>query len=81
MEWTIAADNAESREVVKSHKWGANYMVTSNGFAWYTPQGSASAAGLKYTSGYLQTSSGNYKTSACTVSIFAKYILFAANTA
>ena len=62
--WSVAPNDAESKQAITSHKWGAYYMVTSDGYAWYTPQQSSSPS--KYTTGYLQRSGDTYKTSACT---------------
>ena len=66
----MAPNNAESKQAITSHKWGAHYMVTSDGYAWYTPQQSSSPS--QYTTGYLTKGESEgqptYYTSACTVS-------------
>ena len=66
--WTLAPDNAEAKEVIAAYKWGANSMVVAGGAAYYTPQGSSSSAGGRYTTGYLQTSGTTYKTGSPAVS-------------
>jgi hypothetical protein len=58
--WALAADNADSRYVIGSYRWGTHALVVANGYAyWTTNQGSY--AGSLWSSGFLSTSGSTYR--------------------
>jgi hypothetical protein len=64
--WALAADNADSTNVIGRHRWGTSHMVVANGNAYYTANcGHSTCAGVFTEMTVLYNSSSTYALAYC----------------